>query len=293
MEVDNGLKYRSAPARRQRILEVVRDASFSGAGELSRLLGVSEMTIRRDIRDLADQGLVRAVHGGASRLPDPTIGTDYRLRLTREQGAKRRIAEAAVGLIRADSSIALDAGTTCLELARLLSASNCRTVVTPSLPALAVLAERPGIEVICVGGVLHRESLAFAGPAALSGLSGLRVNQLFLAASAIGRGVLWSGSPWDAQVKREFVEIADEVIVLADSSKFSATAMYRLMPLSAIQVLVVDDGVTPEQRSDVEAEGVDLVVARASTGTEPRASLAGAARVGNGGNDHWPPEPGR
>lgn len=277
MEPDDGLRYRSAPARRQRILEIVRDASFSSAGELSRLLGVSEMTIRRDIRILDGQGLARAVHGGVSRVPDPAIGTDFRLRSIEHLEEKRQIANAAVRLIHPDTSIALDAGTTCLELARLLSATSRLTVVTPSLPAMTALAERPGIEVVGVGGILHRESQTFAGPAAISGLGGLRVSQLYLAASAVGRGVLWCGNPWDAELKRELVSIADEVIVLVDSSKFSATAMSRIVPLSSVTVLVSDPGLTPAHRSEVEADGVKLIlsdapVASDPTGTEPRAA---------------------
>lgn len=260
MDTTDGFRYGSAPARRERILEIVREASFSGASELSELLGVSEMTIRRDIRTLADQGLVRAVHGGATRVPDPSIGTDFRLRSTQQREAKQWIADAALGLIRTDTTIALDAGTTTLELARLLTAPLRLSVVTPSLPAMVVLGDRPGIEVVGLGGILHPESQAFAGPATLATLRDLRVNQLFLATSAIGRGALWCGNPWDAETKRALVAIADEVIVLADSSKFSATAMASIVPWSAVQVLVIDDGITAQQRADIEADEVRLLV---------------------------------
>lgn len=269
MDTSGVLRYATAPARRERILELVRSESFSRASELSELLGVSEMTIRRDIQVLADRGLLRPVHGGATRLPDPSLGTDFRLRTVQQPGAKRRIAEAAQTLIKTDTSIALDAGTTTLDLARLLAAPLRLSVVTPSVPAIVALGDRPRIQVIGLGGILHHESQAFAGPATLSAIRSLRVNQLFLATTAIGHGALWCGNPWDAETKRELVAIADEVILLADSSKFHTTAMANVVPLSAVHVLVVDDGITSDQRSEVEAAGVRVLVAASPLAPRP------------------------
>lgn len=262
----DGLRYSSAPARRERILELVREASFVSASELGGMLGVSDMTIRRDIRMLADHGLVRAVHGGASRVPDPTGGTDFHLRSMQQRDEKRRIAAAALRFVQPDTTIALDAGTTALELARLLTGPMRLAVVTSSLPAMVILGDRPGIEVVGLGGILHPESQAFAGPATLAALRHLRVNQLFLAASAIGRGALWCGNAWDAETKRGLITIADEVIVLADATKFGVTAMTRVALLSSAQMLIVDDGITDDQRREVEAEGVRVVIAGPSGG---------------------------
>ncbi len=261
MDVDS-LRYGSAPARRRRIVDMVGGSSFLGASELAESLGVSEMTIRRDIRLLADQGLVRAVHGGVTPNAGLTFGTDFRLRSTLRHDAKAAIAGAALTLIASNSSIAIDNGTTGVELATRLGPSLRLSVVTPSLPVMAILRDKPGVEVVGLGGVLHSESQGFAGPATLTALSNLRVNQVFLAATAIGRGALWCGNAWDAETKRELVRIADEVILLANSSKFETTAMSNVVPLAAVDILVVDDGITERQRADVEAEGVRVVVAQ-------------------------------
>ena len=244
------------------MLEAVRGTTFIGAGDLSLLLGVSEMTVRRDIRLLAEQGLVRAVHGGVCPLPTGvSVGTDFRLRATLRRSAKEQIARAALALVRPDTSIALDTGTTVVELATLLTAPRRISVVTPSLPVMLTLADRAGIEVVGLGGVLHPESQGFAGPATLAALRSLHVSQAFIATTAINRGALWCGNQWDAETKRELVSIADEVVLLADSAKFAATAMAHIVALREIDVLVTDDGITPEDLDEVGSAGVRVVVA--------------------------------
>ena len=147
VDVDS-LRYGSAPARRRRIVDLVGGSSFLAARELAETLGVSEMTIRRDIRLLADQGLVRAVHGGVTPNAGLTFGTDFRLRSTLRHDAKAAIAAAALALIESDSSIAIDNGTTGVELATLLGPPLRLSVVTPSLPAMVILRDKPGIEVV-------------------------------------------------------------------------------------------------------------------------------------------------
>ena len=132
------------------------------------------------------------------------------------------------------------------------------------------LADRPGIEVIGLGGILHSESQGFAGPATLAALRSLSVNQVFLGTTAIGRGALWCGNPWDAETKRELVSIADEVVLLADSAKFSATAMANIVPFGAIHILVTDDGISEADLEEVEAAGVRVIVANTGeAGDEP------------------------
>jgi DeoR/GlpR family transcriptional regulator of sugar metabolism len=255
------LRYGSAPARRRRIIELVSGSTFVGLGELTDALGVSEMTIRRDIRQLADEGLVRAVHGGVTPNAGLPFGTDFRLRSTLQHEAKAAIAAAALALVPSESSIAIDNGTTGLELAQLVGPPLRLSVVTASLPIMVSLRDRPGIEVVGLGGVLHPESQGFAGPATLAALANLRVNQAFLATTAIGRGALWCGNAWDAETKRELARIADQVILMADSSKFESTAMSNVIPVSAVDIVITDSGITAKQRASLEEEGVLVVVA--------------------------------
>lgn len=268
------LRYRTAHERRARILELVHERSHLSAAELSREFGVSTMTIRRDIQRLASEGAVRAVRGGISVLPNgrgPGVdgtGTDFSIRTGAMVAAKRAVARAAIGLIREDTTIALDAGTTTLEIARLLPTKMRLTVVTASLPVMVALAGRPGIEVMGLGGVLHRESRAYAGPQTLAVLRELRIHQAFIAASAIRDGHVLCGNVWDSETKRLLMECSDERILVADSSKFRLSAMTRVGLISAMQVLVVDDDIDERDRSRVEASGVKVVIAPRVDGVE-------------------------
>ena len=245
---------------------MVHARSHASAAELSDELGVSEMTIRRDIQLLASQGVARAVRGGVSLPPQDGFaydgtGTDFSIRAEEAVETKRRLAQAALRLINPDTTIALDAGTTTLELARLLPSSLRLSVVTASLPAMAALADRPGIELIGLGGVLHRESQAFAGPPTLAALRQLRIHQTFLASSAIRDGQMLCGNLWDTETKRTLIENSEELILVVDASKFERSAMNRVGPLSAVGTIVVDAAIKPPDLRLLEGAGVRVVIA--------------------------------
>ena len=112
-----------------------------------------------------------------------------------------------------------------------------------------------------LGGVLHRESQAYAGPQTLAALRELRIHQAFIAASAIRDGQVLCGNVWDSETKRLLVECSSERILLADSSKFHLSAVTRVGPMSAMHTLVVDEGITAHDRDRVEAAGVKVVLA--------------------------------
>ena len=256
-----GLRYRSAPERRARILELVRAHGHLTAAEVSAELSVSEMTVRRDIALLAAQGLARAVRGGISRLPAEVVGTDYAVRARLQTAAKRRIGEAAARLVRPDTTIALDVGTTTLELARALPLTARLSVVTPSLPAMLELATRPEVELVGLGGTLVAESQAFAGPGTVAAMREVRVDQAFLGASALRDGQILGGNPWDAELKRAMLEVAQQVIVLADAGKLARGATYRVGALRRGHVLITDDAIDPEDRARLEEAGVSVLIA--------------------------------
>lgn len=254
------LRYETAPARRERILELIRQFGFGSAGELAAILSVSEMTVRRDFRRLADQGLVRQVHGGVSALTTVAGPIDFRLRATQHQEAKRAIASRAIGLLQPGSVVGLDAGTTTLEVARQLGDDLRLTVVTHSLPAMGALTARPSIEVIGLGGHLHAETQAFAGTMTVQAIAEIRMNTLLLAMTAIRAGDMWCTNTFDADTKRALISAADRVVLLADSSKFGATAVMRVAPLDGIQTLITDDGLDPDTRRELEQSGIEVVI---------------------------------
>jgi DeoR/GlpR family transcriptional regulator of sugar metabolism len=227
------LRYNSAPERREEILRRMREAGYVSAPELSGELCVSERTIRRDLQKLADLGLAELVYGGAL-VPGGLT-------------PRSPIAALALRFVEPGATIALDAGTTTAELARLLPAEGDVTVVTNSLPAMVALGERPSL--IGLGGFHHPATRAFTGPDTIAAIGRLRDHTFFLAASGLSDRGAYCGTPLDAETKRAFIGIAERVVLLADSSKLRQTAPVPICDYDRIDALVTDDGTTGGERA--------------------------------------------
>lgn len=249
-----------AEARRRRIVEQVRAGGFGSVADLAQLLSVSEMTIRRDIRTLDARHLLRQVHGGANAILDAGEGMDFRFRASRKADTKRAIASAALRDVTPRATIALDSGTTTLELARQLPGDARLLVVTHSLPALTVLARSEGIDVVSLSGALQRHTQSFAGPMAVSAIRTLRVRTFFMGATSIRDGFMYVGSSFDAQTKLALMDVSDRVILLVDSSKFSATALFPIASTQRLDVVVTDSEAPPEAVSELRARGIEVVL---------------------------------
>jgi DeoR family transcriptional regulator of aga operon len=253
--------YSSAPERRDRIVQFVSDQGYCTITELSDLVAVSEMTIRRDVSRLVREGKLRGFHGGVGSLsPQEMLGRDYSDRDQTMADAKRAIAERAVAMVKTNAVIAIDAGTTATQFAALLPSERGTRVVTHSLSAVSVLAGTGDIEVNCLGGVLHPESLSFAGPSTLAAISNLQVETTFLAASGLNDRGAFCGTGFDAITKRALIEVSAHVVLLADSSKFVTSAMVKICGWDAIDTLVIDAGITAEQREMLAQNGVAVEI---------------------------------
>ncbi|HEY7259975.1 MAG TPA: DeoR/GlpR family DNA-binding transcription regulator [Trebonia sp.] len=261
-ERDDAFRYTSAPERRQRLVTYITEQGYCTIAELSRIFGVSEMTIRRDVWKLVQQGEVRGFRGGVGSLTRQDLaGSDYRLRDMKMGAAKHAIAGAAVDLIGGNSIIALDAGTTTAQLAPVLPGDRDLCVITHSLPVVSELARHTGTEVICLGGTLHSGSLSFDGPATLSAISNLHVEVLFLAATGLGERGVFCGNGYDAITKRALIEVSERVVLVTDSSKWETQAMVRVCGWDAIDTIVVDSGIADERRQFLIQHGVTVIVA--------------------------------
>jgi DeoR family fructose operon transcriptional repressor len=257
------LKYDSAPRRRSRIAAMIADHGFCTITELANAFDVSDMTVRRDILKLTQSDrTLRIVHGGIRAVPLWQLeGTDYRTRAMHNRLVKERIAAEAVKLMVPGSTVALDSGTTGIAIADAIPADYRLNVVTQSLPAANAMALKEELEVSVLGGTLVRSMQAFVGPGAIAAIAGLRINTFFLSATSIDeRGVL-AGNEYDAATKRAFVEAADTVVLVSDSSKFSLSSRYRICPLSRVSMLVTDSGISPQQRAMMEGAGVRVMIA--------------------------------
>jgi DeoR/GlpR family transcriptional regulator of sugar metabolism len=146
-------------------------------------------------------------------------------------------------------------------VARRLPIDQRLTVVTHSLPAMAAVARRPGIELLGPGGTFHREGQEFAGPLAHSVLSQLRIETLFLGTAAVRDGRLWSTNGADVEMKQMLMRAADRVVLLVDSSKFAYSALMVVAELSSVTTVITDELAPAEARRAVTDAGVQLIIA--------------------------------
>ncbi|MBD8078253.1 DeoR/GlpR family DNA-binding transcription regulator [Cellulosimicrobium arenosum] len=255
-----------ASQRQERILAEVRDQGAVRIADLTRELEVSDMTVRRDLMELADQGLVRKVHGGAVSPHTTAHEPGFAAKSGREAGEKRVIAEAAARLIAPSSSIALSAGTTThLLAAQIVASPDLRplTVVTNSLPVAETLyrANDPRLEVILTGGS-RTPSDALVGPLAEAALVGLRVDQTFLGAHGVDPDVgLTTPNLDEAATNRALIHCAGRTVVLADHTKWHTTGLRVFATFADVDVLVTDSGLPTDARTRVDDLVEQLVVA--------------------------------
>jgi DeoR/GlpR family transcriptional regulator of sugar metabolism len=242
--------------RRQEILvRLGRDGKVV-ASELVAELGVSEDTVRRDLRELAAGGLVQRVHGGALPLAPAVPSFTQRMRLAPE--AKAHLAEAALPLLDGAEVIVLDGGTTSLELARRLPPSRTCTVLTNSPPVAVALAEHPSVEVVLLGGRLLKEAQVAVGPETIDALRQVNADACVLGICSLHPevGVTAIGHD-EAHVKRAMLESAAEVIALATADKLHTAAPWVVAPLADVTHLVTDAG--EELTADYAAAGLSVV----------------------------------
>lgn len=231
------VRYSDAPARRQDLLARLAASGYVSSAEVAAELGVSEMTIRRDLRRLADEGLARRVPGGAS-LPGTGGAETFEVRRGSAAPEKRALARAAVALLDDATWVALDAGTTVAELVDLLPDRLC--VVSHSMPVIVGCTAGGSREVVALGGFYEPTTRSFTGPATWNAARELTVDVAVLSCTALDDRGAYSANPADAEVKRALIEVADRVVLLADAHKVGERAAVRFAVPADVDVLVTD-----------------------------------------------------
>jgi len=234
------MRYDTAPDRRRSILERVEGTGFVSVTELTRRLGVSDMTVRRDLRKLAEQGKVRIVHGGVSALRQSLHSPAFTGRAEENSDAKQAIGTLAVAGLPATGTVAIDAGTTTYAAMQALPETFRGTVVTHSVPVMQLALARGLSRLVGLGGELLPDSQAFVGPRTVESTRGLRVDTLLLGAAAADEHGIYVSTDNERPTKLALMAIAQRTILLVDSSKFTTTAPVLLCDWSAITGVVSD-----------------------------------------------------
>lgn len=251
--------------RQSKIIELLDNQGLVTVSDLGAHFGVSEMTIRRDLLELEVMGLVRRVHGGATRSLGRAYEPPFRQRQASSSGSKMAIAHAAAAMILEGDAIGLDVGSTVLEMVPAFVPVDNLTVVTSSLRVATRVAEMHALEhsirLIVTGGVTRADELSLIGQTAINTYRGIRLDKAFISVGGISvENGATEFNLEDAEVKRAMIQSSNEIIVLADSSKFDQTGFAHVVDLPQITTLITDSGLDPEKVGQLREQGVNVHV---------------------------------
>jgi Transcriptional regulators of sugar metabolism len=256
------MQYQESPMltsqRKQLILEKLEAEGQVQSTALSVHFSVSEDTIRRDLRELAAEGRLQRVHGGA--LPASSAVVPFAERKTVKMDAKKNVARKGAQLISAGQVVIIDGGTTTAELITFLPSDLQITVVTHS-PSIALgLVEHPLIDVILIGGRLYKHSIVTVGAAAIEGIGNIHADLFFMGVTGIHpEAGLTTGDFEEACIKRAFSGRAAETIVLASPEKINTASSFAIGHVSLANTMVVEEGTDRAWINAITEKGVTIV----------------------------------
>jgi len=244
--------------RLRQIVVAVRDTGRRSVAELVELTGASDMTIRRDLEALAEQGLLERYRGGARSLLLRGEEPPYALRAQEGVEAKRRLAAEVAELIADGESVVLDSGTTCLEVARILMHRRV-TVMPLSLHAANVLTGGTQLKLLLPGGEPRPGELALTGPLTEASLAALRFDTAVIGCCGLtAMHGLTAYDLADAAIKRAAIASAGRVVAVAEGAKLSRTALAFVVPAAALTAVVTEESAPQEETDALAAAGVTV-----------------------------------
>lgn len=248
--------------RRNRLLEHIRQKGFASLPALAEALDVSESTVRRDLDFLEESGVAQRTHGGVFYTgPSPKLA-HFDQRQSFNWDKKRQIAVAASRLIDDNDTILLDGGSTTYELAQLLVGRPLQ-VVTNSLPVANLFTSNESADLVIVGGYVHAKTGVSLGPYANQMLGTLNVRRAVISVAGINERGCYNSNLLLVETERAMMTAAEDVIVVADSTKLGHTSLAHLCELKEIDALVTDQGIDDAWRERLAAAEVKLIVAEA------------------------------
>ncbi|MFE7223855.1 DeoR/GlpR family DNA-binding transcription regulator [Nocardioides sp. NPDC057577] len=244
--------------RRAHLLSVLDETGRIVAKDVAADLGISEDSIRRDLRDLAAEGLCQRVYGGA--LPVSPAVVDYATRHAVEPDAKRAVAATAAGLVRPGSTLILDGGTTALAVAQALPADLECTVITNSPTVASALLQHPSADLFLLGGRVFKHSAVTSGAAAVEAAQNVSADLCLIGVTGVHpEAGLTTGDVEDAAMKRALASRAAETYVLASSEKIGAASPYRVLPWGQITGIITDANPTDDMIKQLSALEVEIL----------------------------------
>lgn len=248
-----------AEERQEKIAELLKLKSSIKVNELAGIFNVSESTIRRDLQDMEERGLLMRTHGGAVEVKKTNFEPTFKEKEDRKHDEKSTVGKVAALIIEDGDTIILDSGTTTLEIARCIEAKNI-TVITNSIDIASVLSNREDIELIVTGGILRRITRAMVGHMTEAALRNFRVDKAFIGANGISleEGITTPNFT-EAQTKKAMMNVANKVFIVADSSKFNQVSFSVISPIRAVTAIITSSDLDEAIIKDFQDAGVEII----------------------------------
>jgi len=247
--------------RRRHILSLVQSQGRVLVGELSRTLGISQITIRKDLEHLQSRGLVQRTHGGALRLQSGAL-FDPSLQEKQKQHSqeKQRIADAAARMVQEGQCVMLDSGTTTTAVAHALKRFSQLTLITNAVNIAADLAST-NFEVILIGGTLRKNSFSLVGPLAEDVLEEMHADILFLGVDGfdVETGIT-TPNFLESRVNRAMVKASRRIVVVCDSTKFNRRSLSRIIPTAAVHCVITDKNLPREAEEALRNQNIEVIL---------------------------------
>ncbi len=252
----------STPERQEQLHQLIEQQHRISVAQICQHFSVSEATARRDLDTLVEKGVIRRVHGGAIAVhlapPEPPV-----LQRSAEQTElKQRIGQLAATLIGSNETVFLGSGTTVLEVARNLNNCEKLTVITNSLPVMNTLSDKPGVNLIGLGGVFRPEELSFIGHITIQALAELRVDKVVMGIRAMDsdEGLTNDYVP-ETTTARAILEAGKQIIMVADHTKCGRVSVAFVAPVTVVDILISDSEISPKLREDFSLKGLRVLTA--------------------------------
>ncbi|MFS7249646.1 DeoR/GlpR family DNA-binding transcription regulator [Rahnella rivi] len=254
--------------RRNKIVELVNQKGTVQVAELSNAFGVSEVTVRADLTLLGQKGELTRFHGGAAKREDkasyeqdkPQDELILEERYLQASDPKKRIAQAAAGMVKPGDTVILDSGSTTMLLAEELVKSGDITVITNNLPAAFVLSENPDITLVVCGGTLRHKTRSLHGNITEYALQGIVANLMFVGADGLDAATGITTFNEGYSISGIMADAAQRVVVVTDSTKFGRRGYNLVLPMEKIDTIITDTDISDEAQQALRDTAIDLIL---------------------------------
>ncbi|WP_214225885.1 DeoR/GlpR family DNA-binding transcription regulator [Pedobacter sp. B4-66] len=245
--------------RKKKILMILDEFDSLSVMEISEKLSISPATVRRDLQDLSEEGVLQRTHGGAMKLDNlPLVA--FNKKQTANVESKQEIGKVAAANVVDGDTIFMDCGSTVFAMCAHLKKLSRLKIITNSLPIVAELVDTPGISINLIGGELDKERRAVHGDMAVQHIDTYHATKAFVGVDGISvKNGLTAHSEKESQITKAFLRNAERVYLLTDSSKIGKDAYVKFETLKAIDFLITDTQLEPNLKKEIEEEGVKVL----------------------------------